>query len=200
MVIDLMFFVFAAIGFWMGYNRGIISTVFSVFSYFFGAMIAIKFSDGMTKFLQTTFNDDSALYYIAGLLLSFILAMFLIRMIANGIENLLKAGNINMINQLFGGILLSTVLTVLLSFLVKFGDEAKMIDPKTKNQSMTFQVLEQLPEQSLYVIGQVTPLFKQFWNNTMDMIDKVKTQSIERAETNPNVYDIPDSADNSLDN
>lgn len=195
MVIDLMFFIFAALGFWMGYSRGIISTVFTVFSYFFGVIVAIKFSDGMTKFLQTTFNDDSALYYIAGLLLSFVLAMFLIRMIARGLENILKAGNVNMINQLFGGLLLSGVLVVLFSFLVKFGNESKMIEQKTKNESITYIYLEQLPETAMVGLSKVTPLFRQFWNNTMDMIDKVKKQSIEKSETNPNVYDIPDSAD-----
>lgn len=195
MVLDLMFFIFAATGFWLGYNRGIISTVFTVFSYFFGAIIAIKFSDGMTKFLQTTFNDDSALYYIAGLLLSFVLAMFMIRMLARGLENMLKAGNINTINQLFGGLLLSSVLTVFFSFLVRFGNEARMIDPKTKAESMTYEVIEQLPDQAMVVISQVTPLFRQFWNNTMDVMDKVKSRSIEKAESNPNVYDIPDNAD-----
>ena len=138
MVIDLMFFIFAGFGFWMGFNRGIISTVFSIFSYFFGAIIAIKFADGMPRFLQTTFNDDSPLYYIAGLLLSFVLAMFLIRMLARGLENMFKAGNINVINQFFGGLLLSTVLVVLFSFLVRFGNEARMIEPETKKQSMTY--------------------------------------------------------------
>ena len=195
MVIDLMFFIFAATGFWLGYSRGIISTVFTVFSYFFGAIIAIKFSDGMTKFLQTTFNDDSALYYIAGLLLSFVLAMFLIRMLARGLENILKAGNVNTINQLFGGILLSGVLVVLFSFLVRFGNEARMIEPKTKKDSITYEQLEVLPDHALVAISKVTPLFRQFWNNTMDMIDKVKSQSIEKEESNPNVYDIPDNAD-----
>ena len=192
MVIDLMFFIFAALGFWMGYSRGIISTVFTVFSYFFGVIIAIKFSDGMTKFLQTTFNDDSALFYIAGLLLSFVLAMFLIRMIARGIENILKAGHVNSVNQLLGGMLLSAVLVVLFSFLVRFGDQSRMIEEETKQQSKTYFALEQLPDQALLVISKVTPVFQQFWNTTMDMIDKVKAQSIEKSEDNPNVYDIPE--------
>lgn len=195
MVLDLMFFVFAALGFWMGFSRGIISTVFSVFSYFFGAIVAIKFSDGMTKFLQTTFNDDSPLYYLAGLLLSFVLAMFLIRMIARGLENVLKAGNVNTINQLMGGALLSAVMTVLFSFLVQFGNEARMIEPKTKAESMTYQYVEILPSKAMVVIGQITPLFKQLWNNTMDVLDNVKSNSIEKSESNPNVYDIPDDAE-----
>ena len=200
MVIDLMFFIFAALGFWMGYSRGIISTVFTVFSYFFGVIIAIKFSDGMTKFLQTTFNDDSPLFYIAGLLLSFVLAMFLIRMLARGLENVLKAGHVNSINQLFGGALLSAVLVVLFSFLVQFGNEARMIDAQTKQKSLTYRYVELLPAQALKGISKVTPLFRQFWNTTMDMIDKVKAQSIEKAESNPNVYDIPEGGNKGGDN
>lgn len=195
MVLDLMFVVFALLGFWMGFSRGIISTVFSVFSYFFGVIVAITFSDGMTKFLQTTFNDDSALYYFAGLLLSFVLAMFLIRMMARGLENVLKAGNINLINQLMGGALLSAILMVLYSFMVQFGDEARLIEPKTKAESMTYPYVEVLPEKAMVVVGQVTPLFKQLWNNTMDVLDNVKSKSIEKAESNPNVYDIPDDVE-----
>ena len=55
--------------------------------------------------------------------------------------------------------------------------------------------MELVPDQAMIAISKVTPLFRQFWNNTMDMIDKVKTKSIEKSETNPNVYDLPDKAD-----
>ncbi len=195
MVLDIMFIIFGVAGFAMGFSRGIISTVFTIFSYFFGVMVAIKFSEGMTKFLQTTFNDDSSLYYIAGLLLSFVLAMFLIRMIARGLEGILKAGNVNMINQLFGGALLSAVMIVFYSFLAQFGNEAKMIEEKTKRESITYQYVEIIPAKALEGVGVVTPLFKEMWNNTMDVLDNVKSQSIEKAESNPNVYDLPESAD-----
>lgn len=195
MVLDVMFFIFAGTGFWLGYNRGIISTVLTVFSYFFGAIVAIKFSDGMTKFLQTTFNDDSALYYVAGLLLSFVLAMFLIRLLARGLEGILKAGNVNIINQLFGGALLGGVLLVLYSFLLQFGDSADVIDKKTKLESITYPYMQEVPDQAMVLVSQVTPMFKQFWNNTKDVLDKVKDGSIKKEESNPNVYDIPDNSD-----
>jgi len=69
-----------------------------------------------------------------------------------------------------------------------------MIEPKTKKESITYVHLETLPDHAMVVLGKITPLFRQLWNNTMDMMDKIKTQSIEKEESNPNVYDIPDSA------
>ena len=75
--------------------------------------------------------------FIAGFLLAFVLTMFLIRLFARGLEGLLERANINIVNQVAGGLLLSGLMILLYSVILWFGDKSHLIDDATKRQSLT---------------------------------------------------------------
>jgi len=164
-------------------------------------MAAFKFSHATTDFLEKAFNNNNPLMFLAGFLLSFVIVMVFIRMIARTLEGLLKSANINVINQLAGGVLLGGILVLLLSVLIWFGDQAHMIDSGTKQQSMTYRYLETFPGEARGIADKFKPMFEEFWNSSLDMMDKLEEMSVEQTESKPNIYDIPDEeATQSADN
>ena len=185
MVIDIIFVITILYGFYLGYSKGIIQTVFTVLSIFFGLMAAFKFAEATTNFLEKALNNHNPLMFLAGFLLSFVVTMIIIRMIARGLEGVLKSVNINFINQLAGGILLGGVLVLLYSVLLWFGDQARLIDIQTKRTSRTYPYLEQFPTQARAIADRFHPVFKDFWNQSMDMMDKLEDMSIQREESEP---------------
>lgn len=185
-------------GFYLGYTRGIIKTVFTVLSIFFGIVAAAKFGPAMTDFLQSIFNYHNPLMFIAGLMLAFILTMVLIRMLANGLEGLLETANINFINQVIGGAVLSTLLIAVFSLLVMFGDRAHIINDSTKRESQTYPLLEKMPDQLMKVGGVLKPVFTDFWNYSVDFMDRLERMNVERTENN-NIFDLDDDEDDRND-
>ena len=192
MVIDLVFVIMALFGFYTGYTRGIIQTVFTFGSIFVGLLIAFKFAQHMTDFLSDMFNSDNPLMFVAGFLLSFVLTMVLIRMVARGLESILKTAHLNVVNKIIGGMFLSGVFILILSVLTWFGDEAHLIDSSTKQQSMTYPYMQQYPTQVKDVAYKLKPTFISFWNQGLDMLDKLDTTNIEKTESKDKVYDIED--------
>ncbi len=192
MVIDILFVITLLYGFYLGFSKGIISAVFTILSLLFGLMAAFKFAPATTDFLEKAFNNNNPLMFLAGVLLTFVIVMVVIRMIARGLEGLLKTANINVLNQLAGGVLLSGVLILLLSVLVWFGDQAHLIDPKTKRTSVTYKYLETFPGQAKDIAYRFKPMFEEFWNSSLDMMDRLEEMSVEQTESKPNIYDIPD--------
>ena len=148
MVIDIILAIVVAYGFYVGFNRGIISTVFSLLSLTLGLMAAFKFAPATTEFLRSAFNSDNPLMFIAGFLLSFVIVMVIIRFIANSLEGILKTININFINQIAGGGLMAGLFILLYSVLLWFANEGRMIDMQTKKESITYQYLEPVPGQA----------------------------------------------------
>ena len=193
MVIDIMFVITLLYGFYLGFSKGIISTVFSVVSILFAVMAALKFGPATTDFLEKAFSSNNPLMFLAGMLLTFVVVMIIIRFFARSLEGLLKTANINVINQFFGGVLLSGVLIVLFSVLVWFGDQARVIDAKTKQTSMTYKYIEDIPAQSKDLVYRFKPMFEEFWNSSMDMMDRLEDMSIEQSESQPEIYDIDDN-------
>lgn len=192
MAIDIICIITLLYGFYLGFARGIIGTVFTVLSLLFGLMAAFKFAEPTTNFLEQAFNNNNPLMFLAGFLLSFVIVMVIIRMIARGLEGVLKTANINVVNQLAGGTLLGGIFILMLSVLIWFGDQAHLIDAKTKQQSLTYKYLETFPGEARTIAYQFKPMFEEFWNSSLDMMDRLEELSVEQTESKPNVYDIPD--------
>jgi len=182
MVIDIIFALTVLYGFYLGFSRGIISTVFTLLSLTFGLMAAFKFAPGMTLFLERSFSSNSPLMFLAGFLLSFTVTMVILRMIARGLEGILKTANINVINQMAGGVLLAGILVLFYSFLLWFADSGHMLDQQTKDESFTYIYLEQFPGEVRELGTRVRPVFEEFWDQSMEMMDRLERMSIEQTE------------------
>ncbi|MEL7021240.1 MAG: CvpA family protein [Bacteroidota bacterium] len=190
MAIDIIFLIVAAFGFYLGFARGIISTVFTVISFTFGMMAAFKFSPAMTKFLEDVFNTSNPLMFIAGFLLSFVITMVFLRLIARGLETLLETAQINIINQVLGGVLLSAVMILVYSMLLWFSDQSHLVDDASKTQSFTYVYLKEFPGQVWSLGEKLKPTFEEFWDYSVDMMDRLEEMSIQRTESEPDIYDI----------
>lgn len=192
MVIDLLFAIAALYGFWIGYSRGIIQTIFRILAYVIGLMAAFRFAPAMTDFLESVFSNTNPLMFVAGFLLSFVLTMLFIRLLARGLEGLLEAGNINVINQVAGGLLLASVLVLVYSVIVWFADSSKIISEQTKRESYTYEYLEVYPTYVWEVGKHVKPVFQDFWDHTVDFLDRVEDMDmgIEKTESEPSFYDL----------
>lgn len=191
MAIDIMFGIMVLIGFYIGFSRGIIRTVFVVLSLVFGLMAGFKFAGPMTTFLKQSTGQESPLMFAAGFLLSFAIVMILIRMIAKGLEGILQTARINIINQIMGGMLTSFVMILLYSFLLWFAEQSHMIAPETKRASVTYVYVKEFPGQAQQVFVRIKPLIKDFWDQSMDMMDQLEEMGVEKT-TNEEVYDIPE--------
>lgn len=189
-VIEIVLFIFVAYGFYLGFSKGIIKTVFTVLSYILGLMAAFKFAPTMTNFLESSFSTNNPLMFIAGFLLSFLLTMILIRMMARGLEGVLQTANINIINQLLGGALLAAFMILVYSMLLWFGDKSQLIDEETKYDSISYPYLKEYPSMVFELGKTVQPVFDDFWKASAEFMDKING-SVERSESEE-LFDIPD--------
>lgn len=189
MVIDFIFLLMAAFGFYMGFSRGIIRTVFTVLSVLFGVVAAVKFGPPLTRFLEASFNYHNPLMFFAGLILAFMLTLILIRTLASGLEGVLQSANINIINKVAGGLVMSGLMLALFSTLVLFADRSHIINDDAKTESRLYPVLQQFPD-FVAVAGKTAyPVIKDFWIYSVDTMDRLKDLNVERSESD-NIFDI----------
>jgi len=182
MIIDAICLVVALYGFWVGYSRGIIKTVLTAVSILFGFMAAAKFSPTVSTMLLEWFPDASgALTLPAAFVLTFIATLALFRLIANGLENVLEAVNINFINQILGGGISMLFFVFLYSLLVSFASNSRMINDETKEKSITYRILEPMPSKAWESAQSVWPVFQEFYQQALDIMDQIDSQ-VERQE------------------
>lgn len=192
MAIDLLFLIAAGYGFFIGYSRGIVQTIFTALAYLFGLMAAFKFAPIATDILVNLFGNDSALMVLVGFTVTFFITILVIRLISNGIEELLEVAHVNIVNQFAGGILMASFIVLIYSVLVWFADEARLIEEKTKEQSISYEFLKAYPMKAKKVGVAFLPVFQTFWDQSVTLMDKLKKTGVEKIESDPHIYDIPD--------
>ncbi|MEM9991709.1 MAG: CvpA family protein [Bacteroidota bacterium] len=193
MALDIIFLIFAGLGFYMGFSKGIIQTVFTILSWTLGLVAAFKFAPPMTEFLKNLFNDDNPLMFVAGFILSLIVTRLILRAVARGLEGLLETAQINIINKLVGGSVLTAGMILVFSVLVQFAERSGTVTTEVKNDSLTYPYIQQYPPLVYAFAEQARPIFEDFWDYSVDAMDKVRdvgTGALERTDTAPTIRDI----------
>lgn len=189
MVVDLLFLAFAAWGFIMGFNRGIIQTVFTILSYTFGFTASVKFAPMMTDLLENLFNNQNPLMFLVGFIVCFVIFMLIIRSVANVLEGALEAANINIINKVIGGGVLAGLMILLYSVLLGWAVDSNTIDRTAIMDSATYPILKEYPAQVWKLVEALKPTFQEFWDYMIDFMDGLKGMSTETIESERSIRD-----------
>jgi uncharacterized membrane protein required for colicin V production len=189
MVIDIICLIFAAYGFWIGYSKGIIATVLTLVSYVFGVLAAMKFGPIMGDQLVGWFPAIGASgSFLLGVILVFFLTLVLFKIVAKGLTSFLETVNINFINQILGGILSGLFFVFIFSGLVYFGDQTRIITDEHKAKSITYPVLEKMPD---FVIDRgkaLYPVFRDFYDKAVDAMDRLR-DNVDQGESD-SIFDL----------
>ena len=192
MIIDGFLLIIAGWGFYQGFSRGIIKTVFTVFSFVFGLMVAFKLSPAATRFIDSLFKSDNPINFVIGFILAFFLTMIIIRTIAKYLEKALESANINIINQVLGGVLLASLYTLIFTLFVWFADKSHIINDDVRTSSRTYPYLKEFPGKMKNVYEFIKPSFQEFWQESVKFLDRMEEKSMEETESAPTIFDIPE--------
>ena len=191
MIIDVICLIFLAYGFWVGFSRGIISTVLTLASYVFGILAAMKFGPIMSDMLYGWFEAlGKGGSFVLGAVVVFFLTLVLFRIIARGLTGLLETVNINIINQILGGILSGLFFTFIFSGLVYFGDQSRIITDDARAGSVTYPVLREMPDIVIGRAKSLYPIFRDFYDSAVDAMDRLR-DNVEQDE-NDSIFDVPE--------
>lgn len=194
MILDIICLIFAAYGFWVGYSKGIISTVLNLTSYVFGLLAAMKFGPVMADLLQDIFSAENTSWtggiFILGFILTFALVLILFRILASGLTGILESVNINFINQILGGALSGFFFILVYSGLVMFADRSRLIDDTAKEKSVTYTILKPLPEFVWQKGKALLPIFTDFYNQAADAMDDLR-ENVDNQEEDT-IFDLED--------
>jgi uncharacterized membrane protein required for colicin V production len=190
MAIDIILVVVAVYGFYVGYSRGIIKTIFSVLSIAIGVLAALRFTPTVTTFLKQLFNQTSPLMFVAGIIATFLLTMALLRLVGKGFEGILETANINVINQVIGGVFMAAVLVFLYSSILWFVLKASFRNAEEITvESQTYPFLKEYPQTVYSFTGKLKPLVQDFWDYTLKVMDDVQGLT-EKEESGTEIYNI----------
>lgn len=185
MILDIVVAIILAFGFYVGYQRGLIRTVFDTLSLLVAILATIKFADLAIGLVQSVISGHPAISIVVGLVLTFIIVMALVRFVGKKLEDLFKVINLNFVNKIAGGALQAAFFALLVSLGLYLMDNLKLLEEKTKTDSVSYTMLEPLPRHSQDIFLKMKPMFTDFWNVMQEAMDDIKDKA-EDAKNKPN--------------
>jgi len=176
MIIDLAALLLLLYGFYVGYSRGIIKTVFALVSLVIGLLAALSLSPWVISLMQDVINWHPGLIFVLGFALTFIISLIIIRFIGKKIEDLLKFVKVNFINKIIGGAILGILLLVFYSYALWGINSFGLISEQNKNSSVSYEYLETLPIKTQGILDDAKPVFKGFWDQMVTTFDQIKEE------------------------
>jgi membrane protein required for colicin V production len=173
MLLDIIVAIVIALGFYLGYSRGLIKTLFDSLSLIIGIIAALKLSPIVINILQEIIKTSPAVSFLLGIVLTFIGVMALIRFLGKKLEEMLEAVHINFINKLAGGALQGLFFAYILSLGLWLINTLNVLNQQTKTASITYSLLEPLPQKGKAVFTALKPVFQGFWNKTLEAMDSI---------------------------
>lgn len=174
MIIDLLTAIFVSLGAYLGYQRGIIRTVFDTLSLIIGIIAALKLSPITIDILQKLLGINPALTFILGIAITFVGVMYLIRFIGRKLEQVLEVVHLNFVNKIAGAAIQGFFFATMLALAVGLVDKISLLTPETKAASVSYPHLQKVPELSQGMFNTLKPVFSGFWDKMLETIDQVK--------------------------
>ncbi len=177
MVIDIITAILIAVGFYAGFSRGIIKTAFDTLSILLAILVTLKLSPVVMDLCEQVIPVSKAINIILGIVITFVVVMWLVRIVGKQLESLLKVIKINILNQLAGGAFMAVFYALCFSMILWLFNHGKLISDEQKEKSVSYELLEPLPEQGKTLFLKLKPVFTDFWNHIVEMTDDIKEKT-----------------------
>ena len=171
MILDILFLLFLGVSFYWGYQKGIIYAVFSLLAYLVGLVVALKCSAFAVRLIHGAFKTNHQLTVVLAFVLVFIAVVLLVRLVAWGLEQILKSFSLNTMNRLVGGAIYTVIGIYMFSLTMWFANQWGMITLQTKKESHVWKYVHMAAPEAMRAIGQVVPSVQQAFSEMEQLLD-----------------------------
>ncbi len=182
MVVDIIFVLVIVYGFYLGFSQKIIRTITLSLLVVFAVLLSLNLVPFTTDLLRSVLKTDSGILFFVGLLTSFIVAVFLIRIIMNWLQGVFKKENVNIATHLSSGLIMGSILLVIYGTGLIFCEKAEAIDPDVKKASVTYDFTRGFPEKAKASLVSVKPVLVDFWDYVSGSMQKTYKESEKKSK------------------
>lgn len=170
MILDIIIAILLIAGFYYGYQKGVVNTIFMFISFLIGTTIVLKCNEYLLHYLSTQTKVNKAYLPILSIFILIVFFVLFFKFINWGIDQLLKAFHLSTINQVIGGALFATLMLFLFSTILWYVDKAQLISEEQKQKSYSYSYVSSMSPVLIDALGAAMPVFKDMYKNMNEQI------------------------------
>ncbi|MFL5809623.1 MAG: CvpA family protein [Flavisolibacter sp.] len=163
MIIDIIVVILFVFAIFKGLRNGLVLAIFSFLAFFIGLAAALKLSAVVAGYLGANTNIAQRLLPVLAFAIVFILVVFLVRLGARVIESALKIVMLGWLNKIGGIIFYSLLYLFILSVILFYAEQLKIIRAETFASSSTYSFIKPVGPKMVNALGTILPFFKNMF-------------------------------------
>lgn len=163
MILDLVFGLVIILALFKGYKRGLILGLFSLISVIVGLAAALKLSATVAGYIGKAVKVSDHWLPLISFVIVFIAVVLLIRLGAKIIERSFEIAMLGWLNKLGGMVLFVVMYVLVISVVLFYGEQMKLIPTETIKQSITYSYIQPLGPKVIDGLASVIPLFRNMF-------------------------------------
>lgn len=179
MILDVIVAIILILAIIKGYQRGLIVGVFSLLAIIIGLAAAIKLSAVVAGYIGKAVKLSDQWLPIISFAVVFFIVLLLVRLGAKAIQRTVEIGMMGWINRLGGIVFYIAIYITILSIVLFYADQMNLLQPETKQKSITYTYIQPLGPKAIDAIGSVIPIFKNMFDQLKDFFGGV-SENISR--------------------
>ena len=173
MGLDVVCALVMILGFYHGYQKGILYSIISFFGVFIASIAAMKLSFWASTQLNGVMKIPPFLLPIISMTFVFILVFLGLRLIGHLLEKFISSLSLTPLNKVSGGILWMMMALFILSSFLWLLDKGQILLPSLKSTSITYALLQPIAPCVFDIIGFLIPLFKEWYQSVEGLFDNL---------------------------
>lgn len=163
MLLDIIAIIIIILAIIQGYKRGLIVGVFSFVALFIGLAAAIKLSAVVAGYIGKTVKISEQWLPLIAFAVVFLIVVLLVRALARFIERTVRFVMLGWLNRLGGIIFYVALYITVLSVVLFYAEQIKIIQPATIDKSLTYHFIQPWGPKAINALGSVLPFFKNMF-------------------------------------
>jgi len=163
MILDLIVAIILILAIIKGYQRGLIVGVFSLLAIIIGLAAAIKLSAVVAGYIGKAVKVSDQWLPVISFAIVFLVVLLLVRLGAKAIQRTVEIGMMGWINRLGGVVFYIAIYITIFSIILFYAEQMNLLQPETKQKSITYSYIHPLGPKAINAIGSVIPIFKNMF-------------------------------------
>lgn len=168
MILDIIVVIILILAIIKGYQRGLIIGLFSFIALFVGLAAAIKLSTVVAGYIGKSVKVSDQWLPIIAFAVVFIIVVLLVRLVAKLIEKSVQFAMLGWVNRIGGIIFYTALYLTIVSVLLFYAEQIKLLQPATIDKSVTYHYIQPLGPKAINALGSVLPFFKNMFQQLQD--------------------------------
>lgn len=177
MFLDIIVAILLVLALWKGIRNGFILGIFSFLAFIIGLAAAMKLSAVAADYIGQNMSVSERWLPIVAFAAVFLVVVLLVRLGARALEGVVELATLGWLNRLGGVVLFALIYLVIFSILLFYADRLELINPDTREASVSFPLLQPLGPYLIDGLGVVVPFFRDMFSELNAFFDGVAQEA-----------------------